>query len=66
MTWSEPEGFYFFAFFFSFWVNLGQDARVKYAEDGIIGSEAEDGECFLLNQWNSLTSVQCSAETDCK
>lgn len=27
----------FFCFFF---VNLGQDTRVKYAEDGIIGSEA--------------------------
>lgn len=30
-------------FFCFFLVNLGQDARVKYAEDGIIGLEAEAG-----------------------
>lgn len=35
LIWLQPEGFFF--------VNLGQDARVKYAEDGIIGSEAEAG-----------------------
>lgn len=39
LTWLQPEG----CFFGFFLVNLGQDTRVKYAEDGIIGSEAEAG-----------------------
>lgn len=36
LTWLQPGGLFFFFFF----MNLGQHACLKHAEDGIIGSEA--------------------------
>lgn len=53
LTWLQPGGFF---------MNLGQQAYIKYAEDGIIGSEAKAEIWFWKKNYEELSSLHTAID----